>query len=87
MTNKDFSAAMAMYAEADQRATAGLVEMLTAALLLKLSPPARGDDVVDVTLHPQDIADMMATHHFEAEYNGEAMTIYLTPLGSGKRAA
>jgi hypothetical protein len=84
MTSKDFAATLAMYAQADQRATAGLIEMLTAAVLLKLNPPARGDDVVEVSIHPQDIADMVASHHFEAVYSGETMTIYLTPLNHAK---
>jgi len=77
---EEFDAAMAMLAEADQRATAGLIEMLTATLLLKLDPPARGDDVVQVTVSPRDIAETVRTHHFESQYNGDEMTIFLTPL-------
>lgn len=80
MNKQDFEAAMAMYAEADQRSTAGLIEMITAAVLLKLNPPARGDDVVEVTLSPRDIEDTIRTHRFEARYDGEEMTVYLTPL-------
>ena len=80
MKTADFNAAMAMYADADRRATAGLIEMIAAAALLKLHPPARGDDVVTVTISPADIEEMIRTHHFEAEYRGDEMTIILTPL-------
>jgi hypothetical protein len=80
MTKNDFDAAMAMYADADRRATAGLIEMLTAAVLLKLNPPARGDDVVSVTVSPADISEMVTTHHIESRYDGDEMTVFLTPL-------
>lgn len=82
MTKPDYEAAMAMYADADRRATAGLIEMLTAAVLLKLNPPARADDVVSVSVTPEDISTMLATHHFESRYEGDEMTIFLTPLRS-----
>jgi hypothetical protein len=81
MTKDDFNAAMAMYADADRRATAGLIEMLTAVVLLKLNPPARADDVVSVSVSPAEIEAMLQTHHFESRYEGEEMTIFLTPLG------
>lgn len=77
----EFRQAMALYADADQRATAGLLEMVAAALLLKLNPPAREDDVVSVTLSPLDIEEVIRTHHFEARYTEDGtMTIFLTPL-------
>jgi hypothetical protein len=80
MKTADFNAAMAMYADADRRATAGLIEMLTAAVLLKLNPPARGDDVVSVTVSQRDIEETIRTHHFDVEYRGDEMTVFLTPL-------
>jgi hypothetical protein len=80
MTKADYEAAMAMYADADRRATAGLIEMLTAAVLLKLNPPVRGDDVVSVSVSPTDIEETLRTHHFESRYEGDEMTIFLTPL-------
>lgn len=80
MTKDDYAAAMAMYADADRRATAGLIEMLTAAVLLKLNPPARADDVVSVSVSPADIESMLQSHHFESRYEGDEMTIFLTPL-------
>lgn len=76
---------MAMYANADQRATAGLIEMLAAAILLKLSPPARGDDVVSVTISPQDLDETIRTHHFEVQYVGDEMTVFLTPLAASRK--
>lgn len=81
MKPSDFEAAMAMYADADQRSTANMVEMLAAAILHKLNPPARGDDVVSVTISPRDIEETIRTHHFEASYDGDEMTLFLTPLG------
>jgi len=80
MTKSEYEAAMAMYAEADQRSTAGLIEFVTAAVLLKLNPPARGDGVVSVTISPADIEETLRTHHFESRYDGDEMTIFLTPL-------
>jgi hypothetical protein len=80
MTKDDFNAALAMYADADRRATAGLIEMLTAVVLLKLNPPARADDVVSVSVSPAEIEAMLQSHHFESRYEGDEMTIFLTPL-------
>lgn len=80
MTSEDFAAALEMYAESDQRAAAALIENITAAVLLKLNPPAHGEDVVSVSISPDDISETIRTHHFEAVYEGATMTLSLTPL-------
>jgi hypothetical protein len=76
----DFDAAMRMYAEADQRSTATLIELVAAAVLLKLNPIDKAGDVVSVSISPGDISNMMTTHHFDVKYAGEEMTVFLTPL-------
>lgn len=81
MKAEDYNAALALYAAADQTATANLIELLTAAVLLKLAPPARVEDVATVTVSPSDIELMLRTHYFESRYEGDEMTIFLTPLG------
>lgn len=83
MKREDFDAAMAMYAAADQRAAANLIELLTATLVCKLAPPA-GTDVATVTISPPDIEEMLRTHHFEARYVEGEMTVFVTPLSAPK---
>lgn len=80
MRQSDFDAAMRMYAEADQRSTATLIELVAAAVLLKLSGIEKAGEVVSVSVSPADISNMMTTHHFDAQYAGEEMTVFLTPL-------
>lgn len=76
----DHAAAMAMYADADRRATAGLIEMMVAASLHKLNPPARGDDSVSVSISPEDIEETIRTHGIVSTYEGDVMTITISPL-------
>ncbi len=80
MKRDQFEQALAMYADADQRATASMIENVAAIVLLKLNPPARGDDVVEVTISAEDISQMAQAYRYEARYDGGEMTIFLTPL-------
>lgn len=74
---------LAVMADAEARHTASLIEMVAAAVLLKTHPPARGDDVVSVTISKADIDEAIRQFHFEARYDEHgAMTLYLTPLGA-----
>jgi hypothetical protein len=82
MKTEDFNSAMELYADADRRATAGLIEMLTAAVLLKLTPPEKGK-AVSVTVSPADLEDVVRTHHFETSYDTDGtMTLILTEITS-----
>lgn len=81
MKQNEFLSALTYWAEGEDRSTALLVEAVTAAILLKLNPPARGDDVVSVSLSTRDLEELFETHHFESRYDaGGEMTIFLTPL-------
>lgn len=80
MKAQDYQAAMALYAEADQRATAALIELVTATVLRKVSEPA-GEEVVRVTLSPADLDETAADFYFSASYSPEGeMDIHLTRL-------
>lgn len=85
MKADQFKDAMALYAEADQRATANLIELVTATVLRKLALPEDGK-AVSVTFSPDDLSDTAADFYFEADYADEAMTITLTRLVLTKEA-
>lgn len=71
---------MAFWGEGDQRRVGTLVELITASLLVKLNPPARGDDVVSVTLGPEDLKAVYSHFYVETEYQNGEMTLFATPL-------
>lgn len=79
MKAEDYRDALALYAEADQRATAQMIELVTAAVVLKLAPPA-GEDVATVTLSAADLEAVAETHYIETSYDEAGMTLHLTAL-------
>lgn len=80
MKTEQFQAAMALYAEADQRATAGLVELLTATILRKLQPP-EGKAVAEVTVSQADFDETMRDYYVDSSYGADGdMTIFVTRL-------
>jgi hypothetical protein len=80
MKAEEYRDALALIAESDRRATAQLIEHIVAACVLKLAPPADGQ-VASVSISPDDIESLLASHFFDATYDesGE-MTLFLTPL-------
>lgn len=82
MKDATFREAMALYADADQRATGALVEMVTATVLRKLNPPVHGADIVSISITPHDIEETVLTHVYQARYEGDKMELFLTPIGS-----
>lgn len=80
MKAQDYQAAMALYAEADQRATATLIELVAATILRKVSEPV-GEEVVRVTLSPADLEETVADFYFSTTYSDDGeMNLHLTRL-------
>jgi len=81
VTEKDYYAALAMYASADQRSTANMIELIAATVLRKLVDP-KGEAVASVSLSPDDLEATARSHYFEARYQGDTMTILMTEITS-----
>jgi hypothetical protein len=80
MKAQDYQAALALYADADQRATAALIEIVAATVLRKVAEP-QGEEVVRVTLSPADLEETAADFYFSANYTDEGeMDLHLTRL-------
>lgn len=80
MKAQDYQAALTLYAEADQRATAALIELVAATVLRKVSEPV-GEEVVRVTFTPADLDETVADFYFSASYDEEgALDLHLTRL-------
>lgn len=80
MKDDEFCNFVAMAADAEQRATAMLIEMVAAAALMKLHPPARGDDVVTLEITQADMDAVVRDFAYHATYDAEqTMTITLKP--------
>jgi hypothetical protein len=69
---------LAMMADAEARSTAQLVEMIAAAVLVKLAPP-EGEAVAELVLTQADLNQAMQDFYSEAEYSEDGtMTLHLT---------
>lgn len=87
MKREEFLQAMAYWAEAEDRSTALLIEMIAGAVLLKLNPPVHGADVAHVTISHAEMEELFLTHHVESQYEPDAMTVFVTPLGPRRAEA
>lgn len=81
MKDVEFANIMAMWADADTRQTASLVELVAAAVLSKATPPT-GDEVVSVTIGEHDLMNVARDMHYEVRYGKDGtMTVFMTRLG------
>lgn len=79
--NTEFLNLVAMTADAEQRATATLIEMIAATALLKLNPPVNAVDTVTLEISQADLSEMMESHRYVTSYDDAGtMTISLTPI-------
>lgn len=80
MKAQDYQAALTLYAEADQRATAALLELAAATVLRKITPP-EGEAVVTVSLTPDDLEQTVADYLVDTHYGEDSeMTVFVTKL-------
>lgn len=86
MRDTDFSNMMAMWADADMRQNASLIELVAAAVLSKAKPPT-GDEVVSVTIDEPALMAVARNLHFEARYKDGSMTIHMTRLEAKPRGS
>lgn len=71
---------LAMHADAEARSTAQLVEMIAAAVLVKLAPP-QGEVVAELVISQADLDTAMREHFYEAAYDEHGtMTLRMTRL-------
>jgi hypothetical protein len=69
-----------MMADAETRATAQLIETVTAAVLVKLAPP-QGEDVAELTISQADLDEAMTQYFHQASYDEHGtMTMRVTKL-------
>jgi hypothetical protein len=69
---------LAVLADAEQRSTATLVELVAATALFKLAPP-EGDEVVMVEISQGDMAEAAKEFFWRTEYDENGtMRLYLT---------
>ncbi|HLP67788.1 MAG TPA: hypothetical protein VK181_09740 [Rhizobium sp.] len=80
MKAEQFQEAMALYAEADQRATASLIELVVATVLRKTAEPLDGE-TSHVSLSPADLEETAHDFLVDTSYTDEGeMSLHLTRL-------
>lgn len=81
MRDSDFTEIMATWADGEARSTATLVEMLTAAVIVKIAPPSV-DEVTSITIGQADLSEVLKDFHYETRYENGTMTLFLTRLAT-----